>query len=211
MKKNVSKSKAKKTAAKKPVIVPVVEDRRVWTRKLIVGIVLWLVPCALIWMLLTPIYNPFLTKATENLVRITESPSVTRLLNKAPHHFLISRTDVPAPKGWLTSVRVTDTHFPLVMMMAFFLAVPGLPWRTKLQNLGWAFLFLVFFHILSLFLWVKFVYATQLGEFSMTQYNAFQRNFWGLSKHLADLPFKLGMPLILWTAFYIRAILPPRT
>lgn len=207
-----AKGKGKKSGRAKTPSPPTTRaERQVWVRRLVVGILLWLVPASLIWIALTPIYNPFLTQATENLVRMTESPSVTRLLNQAPHHFLISRTDVPSPKGWITSVRVTDTHFPMVMMIAFFLAVPGVPWKIKLQNLGWALLFLIFFHLFSLFLWVKFVYSTQLGEFSMTHYSALQRNVWGLSKHLADLPFKLGMPLILWTAFYLRQLLPSRS
>ena len=206
----MAKSRSPKRAGQKVSRGMEAVDRRVWTRRLLLGIVLWMLPAALLWTVLTPIYNPFLTKATENLVRLSESPGVTRLLHNAPHHFLITRTDVPSAKGWLSSVRVTDTHFPTVMMVAFFLAVPGVAWKTKLQNLGWALLILVFFHLLSLFLWVKFVYATQLGDFSMTHYSAFQRNFWGLSKHLADLPFKLGMPLILWTAFYLRHLLPRR-
>ena len=195
---------------KKPAQRPrAATDRRRWANRFVIGILLWLIPAAAAWLALTSLYNPFLTKAAENLVRLTESPSVTRLLVKPPHHFVITRTDVPSAKGWLSSVRVTDTHFPLIMMLAFFLAVPGIPWKRKLENLAWACLILVFFHIFSLFLWVKFVYATQLGDFSAQNYSAFKQNFWGLAKHLADLPFKLGMPLMLWAAFYIRELIPP--
>ena len=78
-----------------------------------------------------------------------------------------------------------------------------MPWRERLANLGWAVLIAVFFHLLLLFFFVKFVYATQLGAWSLAHYGAFARNFFGLGKHLLDLPFKLALPLVLWAAFYI--------
>lgn len=175
------------------------------------GVILWLLPVAMLWLLATPLYNAFLTKSTENLVRLTENPKVTRLLAHEEHHyFLISRTDIPSSRGWLHSVRITDTHFPIIMMWAFFLAVPAVPWRKKLENLGWATLISIFFHIISLLFWVKFVYTTQLGAWSAEHYSSWQINFWGMSKHLLDLPFKFAMPLLLWAAFYIRLMLPKR-
>ncbi len=182
-----------------------------WSLRFVRGVVLWLLPVAALWLVLTPLYNAFLTVSTENLVRLTESPKVTRLLaHEDDHHFLISRTDIPSSRGWLKSVRITDTHFPSIMMWAFFLAVPGVRWRKKLENLGWATLISIFFHIISLFFWVKFVYTTQLGDWSTQHYSSWQINFWGMSKHLLDLPFKFAMPLLLWAGFYIRLMLPKR-
>jgi len=134
-----------------------------------------------------------------------------------------------APLG---SVRVTDVHFPVVLTAVLFLAVPAppdangqstgrsqrrsqrraaansrtghqlSPWRRRLLFLGWALLVSFLFHLVSLVFWVEFVYATQLGQWSMEHYGAFARNFWGLGKHLLDLPFKLALPLILWCGFY---------
>lgn len=179
-----------------------------WSSRFILGVLLWLLPVAAVWWLLTPVYNVFLTTAAENLVRLTESPNVTRLLEHDEHHLVITRTDYSTAKGWLESVRTTDVHFPLVMLGAFFLATPGIPWKRKLENLGWAALISVFFHIISLLFWVKFVYTTQLGEWSAENYNTLQINFWGLGKHLLDLPFKFAMPLLLWAGFYIGELLP---
>ena len=51
--------------------------------------------------------------------------------------------------------------------------------------------------------------ATQLGSWSLEHYGAFARNAYGLGKHLADLPFKLAFPLVLWTAFYWPLVAPP--
>ena len=56
--------------------------------------------------------------------------------------------------------------------------------------------------------WVKFVYATQLGSWSAANYGPWQQNFWGLGKHLLDLPFKFSLPLLLWAGFYLRQLLP---
>ena len=178
-----------------------------WSLRFVLRVVLWLIPVGALWTLVTPTYNAFLTTSTENLVRLTESPNVTRLLRHGKHHFLISRTDLPAGKGWLESVRVTDVHFPLVMLGALFLAVPRIRWRQRFENLGWAVLISIFFHIVSLLFWVKFVYATQLGEWSAQNYSAWQSNFWGLGKHLLDLPLKFALPLLLWSAFYLGELL----
>lgn len=178
-----------------------------WSGRFALGVGLWLIPVAVVWTLLTPFYNSFLTTSAENLIRLTESPKVTRLLGHDKHHFVVTRTDVPSTRGWLESVRTTDVHFPLVMLGAFFLAVPGIPWLKRLENLGWAALISIFFHILSLLFWVKFIYATQLGGWSAENYSQWQMNFWGLGKHLLDLPFKFAMPLLLWSGFYLRELL----
>jgi hypothetical protein len=45
---------------------------------------------------------------------------------------------------------------------------------------------------------------------SARHYGPVARNFWGLGKHLLDLPLKLGLPLLLWAAFYLRLVLPAR-
>ena len=67
-------------------------------------------------------------------------------------------------------------------------------------------LFILFFFIIDLFFWVKFAYATQLGAWSAAHYGPFARNFWGLGKHILDLPVKLALPFALWAAFYLRQL-----
>ena len=184
--------------------MPQAPDRRQWANRFVRNILLWMVPVSAVWLLAVPIYNPFLTKAAENLVRLAEDPKVTRLVAKETHYFIITRTDLPSRA--LSSVRVTDSHFPLILTGVLFLAVPGISLRRRFENLGWATLVSVFFHIILLFLWVQFVYATQLGRFSMENYSPFAREAWGLAKHLADLPFKFSLPLILWSLFYLREL-----
>jgi hypothetical protein len=64
------------------------------------------------------------------------------------------------------------------------------------------------FQVLLVLFWVEFTYTTQLGTWSLEHYGAFARNFWGLGKHLLDLPIKLALPFILWAAFYLGRLLP---
>jgi hypothetical protein len=175
-------------------------------------VALWLVPSVLLWLAITPFYNRFLRESAESVVRLTEVPNHTRLY-AAPksetrarqeiHYLVVTRDDHRVPdKGFLYSVRTTDLHFPLVYLWATFMAVPGVPWQARLTRTGWATLIHVFFHIVLLVFWVKFAYATQLGEWSQQHYGAAGQTFWGLGKHLLDLPFKFGLPLILWAGFY---------
>lgn len=168
------------------------------------NVVLWMIPSAVVWVLLTGFYNHFLMVSTENLLHVFERPDVTRLERhpQDAHYAAILRTDFPPAKSRVYSMRVTDLHYHLVLLAALFLAVPGIPWRQRLGNLGLAVLVTICFDIVLFFFWVKFAYATQLGTWSTEHYGPFAQNFFGLGKHLLDLPFKLALPLTLWVAFY---------
>jgi len=182
-------------------------QRRSWALLLIRNALLWLLPVAPFWVLATPVYNRFLLGSAENLVHLTESPDVTDLVRKDNHFAYVSRRDFPPSKSLVHSFRVTDVHFHLLMVAALFLAVPAVAWRRRLENLGWALLITVFFDIFLVFFEVKFVYATRLGAWSQAHYGAFARNFWGLGKHLLDLPFKFSFPFLLWAGFYLRELM----
>jgi len=181
--------------------------RRSWGLQLVLNALLWVIPVALLWLVATPLYNRFLLGSAENLVRLTESPNVTNLLRKDDHFAYVQRRDFPPAKSLVHSFRVTDVHFHLLMLGVLFLAVPKVPWRRRLENLGWAVLITVFFDILLIFFYVKFAYATQLGAWSLEHYGAFGRNFWGLGKHLLDLPFKFSLPFLLWAGFYFNDLM----
>ncbi len=178
---------------------------RTWSLRFIRNLLLWLIPAAIVWALATPFYNQFLARATESLLRIVESPDVSSFMPRDAHYAVITRADLKS-KGLLYSIRVTDTHFPVVLTMALFLAVPGIRLSHRFSRLGWALLFSAFFHLISLFFYVKFAYATQLGAWSAEHYSSFAQNFFGLGKHLLDIPFKLALPVILWTTFHLDLI-----
>jgi len=183
-------------------------DRWPWTYRLGRNTVLWLLPVALLWALLTPSYNRFLEVAGQNLLGLVESPDVTRLDPRDEHTVMIARLDFPPQREVVSSFRATDLHFPVILLAALFLAVPDVPWRERLSNLGVALLVTAAFHAVLVLFWVKFVYATQLCEWRLEHYGAFARNFWGLGKHRLDLPVKLALPFLLWTGFYLDRLLP---
>ena len=175
-----------------------------WALRFIRNALLWVLPVALLWLLVAPVYNRFLLGSAQNLVHLTEYPSVTDLLRKDNHFAYVSRRDFPPATSLVHSFRVTDVHFHLIMLGVLFLAVPAVPWRRRLANLGWAFLITVFFDIFLIFFFVKFTYATQLGAWSLAHYGAFARNFWGLAYHVLDVAFKFALPFLLWIGFYYR-------
>lgn len=177
--------------------------RRSWALALIRNTLLCLLAVAPLWVLAAPVYNRFLLGSAENLTRLTESPDVTDLLRKDDHFAYIARRDFPPSRSLVHSFRVTDVHFHLVMLVSLFLAVPRVPWRRRLENLGWALLITVFFDIFLIFFYVKATYAAGLGDWSLAHYGPLARNFWGLGRHLLDLPLKLGLPFLLWAAFYV--------
>ncbi len=161
------------------------------------------VACAVVWVLVTPFYNRLLALWTEKLVRLGERPAVTRVEAQDDHYAALRRSDYAGDK-LLYRIRATDLHFNLILTGALFLAVPDVPARRRWTALGWALLASVLFHILLFFFFVKFVYATQLGAWSVEHYGAFARNFWGLGKHMLDLAFKFALPFVLWAGFYYR-------
>ncbi|REJ84150.1 MAG: hypothetical protein DWQ36_17125 [Acidobacteria bacterium] len=181
-------------------------------RRFLRNLLLAFVPVVVVWLVLTPLYDRFLIRATENAVRLIESPDQTTLKPHETHYALIYRGDLrgQTSTGHVYSLRVTDIHFPVLLLAAMFLAVPGVALRERAIRLAWALLFSVFFHLLSMVFWVQFAYATQLGNWSMENYSALGRNFWGLGKHLLDLPFKFAWPLVLWFAFFGSRLLTRR-
>jgi hypothetical protein len=183
-------------------------DAAGWSLRFARNVVLWLIPAWLAWLLVSPFYDRFLAAAGQNLLHATESPNATRLLVDGLD-IVITRSDFPPARANVAGLRATDLHFDLILLAALFLAVPGVAWRERLANLGWALLIAVLFHLLLLFLWVKSVYANQLGDWSAAHYGALARNVYGLGKHMLDLGFKFALPLLLWSAFYLRRLLPP--
>ena len=179
-----------------------------WAPRFARSLLAWMIPAAALWLLLTPSYNRALLHGTETLLHLFESPDQTRLYLKAAHFATIVRGDYRGGQAVAGEFRVSDSHFNWILLIALFLAVPDLPWRARLRRLGWAAAILVVFHFTLVLFHVQFFPATQLGEWSSRQYGSFARNFWGLGKHLLDLPFKFGMPLALWAAFHWRALRP---
>jgi hypothetical protein len=182
------------------------EKRPGWAWLLIRNTLLWLVPVTILWVLATPIYNRQLLHIAGGILHLIERPAVTDLLPKGDDDAYIVRRDFPPARALVYPFRVSDLHFHLILLAALFLGVPAIPWRERLGNLAIAAVITVGYDILLVIFIVKFAYATQLGAWSLANYGAFTRNFFGLGKHLLDLPFKLALPLLLWCVFYLPTL-----
>jgi hypothetical protein len=187
---------------KRQTAAPPPPPRR-WTALLIRNTLLWMVPVAALWWLATPVYNRMLLRSAGGILYLVEHPAVTDLLAKGDHDAYVVRRDFPPAHSLVYPFRVTDVHFHLLLLGALFLAVPRIPWRERLRNLAAAVLITFAYDVLLVVFIVESTYATRLGAWSLAHYGAFARNFYGLGKHLLDLPFKLALPLLLWCAFYL--------
>jgi hypothetical protein len=174
-----------------------------WVWLLVRNTLLWLVPVTILWVLATPVYNRQLLRTAGGILHLIERPVVTDLLPKGNDDAYVVRRDFPPARALVYPFRVSDLHFHLILLAALFLGVPGIPWRDRLGNLAIAAVITVGYDVLLVIFYVKFAYATQLGAWSLANYGALARNFYGLGKHLLDLPFKLALPLLLWSVFYL--------
>lgn len=180
--------------------------RKGWALRLARNLALTAPIAMLLWLMVSGFLSLFIAQAAERLTRIFERPAVTRIELSKGEDALITRADTRAHGRLPYRVRVTDIHFPLVLLIAIFLATPDITPRERFGNLGYALVATLCFEVIDLFFWVKFVYATQLGEWSAAHYGPFARNLWGLGKHVLDLPVKLALPFALWAAFYLRQL-----
>src|SRR4029079_17292411 len=71
----LSRPRSPKPGAKLPR-----RPERSWAFQLVRNVLLWALPMAAVWALLTPVYNRFLLGSAENLVQMGESPDVTDLV-----------------------------------------------------------------------------------------------------------------------------------
>jgi len=151
------------------------------------------------WFLFASAYERALAPAAEFLIRLGESPAVTRL--EAPgKEFLVKRSDFPpgAPYPGLPS---PDLHFNFVLLGALF-ALPPRPWRQKnVTRFLLAALCLFVVHVLFLVFQVESVYANNFREWSAAHYSAFERNFWGAGFHFYQIAGRFAAPFAIWWFF----------
>jgi hypothetical protein len=182
-------------------------EGRSWIRAFIRNTLLCIIPVTILWVIAAPVYNRLLLSWASGVLHVFEHPNVTALLPKDSQDAFIQRLDFPPAKSLVYAFRITDIHFPLILLVSLFLGVPRISWRERLSNLLIAFFATAFFEVILVVLIVKSCYANQLGEWSLAHYGDVARNVYGMGKHLFDLPLKLGLPFLLWSTFYLSALL----
>jgi hypothetical protein len=163
--------------------------------RLLIGFLLGLA----VWFLFASTYERVVAPSAEFLLRLGESPAVTRL--EAPgKEFLVKRSDFPpgAPYPGLPS---PDLHFNFVLLAALF-ALPPRPWRQQnVTRFLLAALCLLVVHVVFLVFQVESVYANNFREWSAAHYSAFERNFWGAGFHFYQIAGRFAAPFAIWWFF----------
>ena len=161
--------------------------------RLIIGFLLALA----FWFLFSSTYEAAVAPAAEFLLRLGESPAMTRL-ETLPQKFLLKRSDFPP--GVLEGVELParDLHFNFVLLAAFFALRPR-PWRTENVIrflLGALCLYLV--HVVFLIFQVRSAYATRFGPWSAAHYGSAARNFWAGGFHFYQIAGRFAAPFAIW-------------
>jgi len=148
------------------------------------------------WSLFAVPYERAVAPAAEFLLRLGESPAVTRL--EAPgREFLVNRTDFPpaAPHPGLPSA---DLHFNFVLLASLFALHPH-PWKTdRVARFLIAALCLYLVHVVFLVFEVESVYATRMGDWSAAHYGPAARNFWAAGFHFYQIAGRFAAPFAIW-------------
>ncbi len=163
--------------------------------RLLVGFLIGLA----VWFLFSASYERAVAPAAEFLIRLGESPAVTRL--EAPgREFLINRTDFP-PGAPHPGLPAPDLHFNFVLLAAFFALHPHPLRGERLARLLLALLCLYLVHVVFLVFQVQSVYATSLGAWSAAHYGKVARNFWAAGFHFYQIAGRFAAPFAIWWFF----------
>lgn len=173
-----------------------------WTRRFLLRLLVSLPLVVAAWAAASPLYNRVLARLGEPLVRLFESPDRTTLYLRGYEQMMITRSDYGGGQGYLFEIRLPDIHFTWILFAALAFATPGVALGERWRRLVTAGGLFVLFHLALVVLRVEFVYATQLGAWSLERYGSFAREAIGLAKHTADLPLKLALPFAVWWALF---------
>lgn len=148
------------------------------------------------WFAFSAPYERLLAGAGEALLRVTESPAITRLSAEGGE-IVVDRSDF-SPAAPRPGLPAADLHFNLALLAALF-ALDRRPWegpRVAALLEGCALLFVV--HVAALFLQVRSLYATGLGPWSAAHYGAVARNVWSGAFHFYMIAGRFAAPFAIW-------------
>ena len=164
------------------------------------------------WVALRPVLDGLVTGGAEVLLRAFEVPRVTRL-TVVDHRAEVRRADFRSDSA-LPTVPLTEIHFNAVVLLALYLSLPRPLSRRQLERLFMGSTLLVCTQVANLWLHVKWIYATGLGEWSLVHSSELWRNVVGFLRYFWDLPGRFSFPVVIWLAFnwdlVLEMLAPPR-
>lgn len=151
------------------------------------------------WWALSSPYARVLGSLSEPLIRMTERPSVTRLIPKGTE-LTIDRADF-APGSPRPGLLLMDLTSNIILITTLF-AVSRQPLSDRnIAGFVKASLVLVVVHVAAVVMNVQSIYALRLGPWSARNYGSFARNFWGAGAHFYSLIGAFGAGFALWWLF----------
>jgi hypothetical protein len=151
-----------------------------------------------LWWVGTPGYDAFIAAVAEPVLRLLESPAVTRLAAE-DRRVLVDRSDFPAdsPRPALPADNLT---FNVILFGTLAATTPRLLSDRGVVRLAASAGLLAAGHVASLVCAVKSLYALQLGEWSTAHYGALSRNLWATAAHFDRFVGSLALAFLLWWA-----------
>ena len=137
------------------------------------------------WVAFSPSYARLLATTAEPLLRMGESPAVTRLVPDGKN-IIVERSDFPR-RSARPELQPEDLTFNIILLTTLF-AMNAKPWSTKnIARFLSATAFMFVTHVAALFLTIKSIYAIQLGPWSLAHYGYYSRSFWSGAAHFYRL------------------------
>jgi hypothetical protein len=178
-----------------------------WLRRLALGLAAGI----FVWVVVRPALDAAVTGGAQILLRAFEVPRVTRM-TVVDHRAEVRRADFRSDSA-LPTVPLTAVHFNTVVLLALYLSLPRPFSRRRLERLLMGATVLYLTQVLNVWLHVKWIYATGLGEWSLAHTSEVWRNVLGFLRYFADLPGRFAAPVIIWLAFdwdtVARMLMPP--
>jgi hypothetical protein len=158
-----------------------------------------------IWVLLSPLYDRFISASAEKVLRAFEKPPVTQLRPAEDKYVTVDRTDFDR-RSKRPAISVRDLTFNIVLLVALFAGARRVFSDRNIAGFLGALLVLALTHILGTVAEVMSIYVAKLGMWSTVHYTDFDRNFWGVINHFYRLLFMYAIAFALWWIFRDPAI-----
>jgi len=153
-----------------------------------------------VWLLLSPLYDRFIARATEMTMRTFERPPVTRLKVAEDHYVTVDRTDFD-PRSKRPAIPLRDLTFNFLLLTALF-AISKRPFSDRnIVGLLIAAAILAVTHVFGAVAEVMSIYVSKLGLWSTVHYGPIARNFWGVANHFYRLVLMYAIAFSLWWIF----------
>ncbi len=160
-----------------------------------------------------PLYDRLLAAASQGILSLSEGHSPTTLVaGEAERIFLVPETvpETMTAAGFqpsLVFIRTRMNHINLALLLALFLATPGLGLihRLRVTLISSGILFLA--HVLILLVYFKYIYAVRLGEYSPFLFGPIRRFIYEWSYLFLRAVGWPALPLAIWAPVLVPVFL----